>query len=387
MSKHLFAIIKSGNREYNARPGKVLRYHRIEAEPGETVEFETISKVVNGDNVIVGEPLIQGAIVRARVVKHENRKGTIVFRLKRRILYHRKSKHRFSFTKIKIDEIIINDLVLNIKDADSRKIKRALSSARKIFEKNKSSKPFEPAHAVSSTQTTQTNPSDSGSVNSDIAAAAIATTAVSDLPTGTHQPGTTAADANTPFTAKEPAALSDTNAATESPEATTANSNTGSEFTDTVNIDDHSTDSSHSEATSDSQVQNAVTSDRSNDQSSAADAFNDTVALDANPAKLALEGSASTPTKLEADTDNLNHNSTAPGAKTIKPLAGKMPLANKEPLAGKEPSASKEPSANKQPSASKEPSANKQPSASKEPSANKRPSASKEPSANKRPSA
>lgn len=130
MSKNLYAIIKSGSREYKVTPGKSVKYERLDAEPGDSVEFDQISRVVNGDQVVNGEPCIEGARVRAHVVKHENEKGIIVFRLKRRILFHRKSKHRLSFTKLKIDEIIVDDIVFNKSNTDPRKIKKAQASAR-----------------------------------------------------------------------------------------------------------------------------------------------------------------------------------------------------------------------------------------------------------------
>lgn len=131
MSKYLYAIIKSGNREYKVTPGKLVKYQRLEAEPGDRVEFDQVLRVVNGDQVISGEPLIEGARVRARVVKHEHEKSIIVFRLKRRILFHRKSKHRLSFTRLKIDEIVVGDEVFNKSNTDPRKIRQARATARR----------------------------------------------------------------------------------------------------------------------------------------------------------------------------------------------------------------------------------------------------------------
>ena len=131
MSKYLYAIIKNGKREYKAVPGKFVRYDRLDAEPGDSVEFDQISQVVNSDRVINGEPLVEGARVRAHVVKHEKEKGIIVFRLKRRMLFHRKSNHRLTFTRIKIDEIVVGDEVFNKSNSNPRKIRQASAAARR----------------------------------------------------------------------------------------------------------------------------------------------------------------------------------------------------------------------------------------------------------------
>lgn len=131
MSKYLYAIVKSGKREYKVTPGKVIIYERLDAEPGDSIELDQVSQLVNGEDIINGEPIIEGARVHARVIKHESEMGIIVFRLKRRMLFHRKSKHRHSHTKLKIEEIIIDDVVFNKSDTDPRKIKKAQAAARK----------------------------------------------------------------------------------------------------------------------------------------------------------------------------------------------------------------------------------------------------------------
>ncbi|MDH5765730.1 MAG: 50S ribosomal protein L21 [Gammaproteobacteria bacterium] len=127
----VYAIIKSGKREYKATPGKVLVYYQLDAEPGDSVVFDQVSRVVNDDHVIHGEPLIEGASVHARVIKHEKEKGIIVFRLNRRMLFHRKNKHRLTFTRLRIEEIIVGDESFNKSSANPRKIRQAQANARR----------------------------------------------------------------------------------------------------------------------------------------------------------------------------------------------------------------------------------------------------------------
>ena len=120
----LYAVIKNGDHEYRVTPGKVVNVDRLEAEPGQTIEFGEISKVVRGDDVAIGSPLVPGARVRAEVVKHGQKNGVIVFRMKRRRLYKDKNDQVYQYTALRIHEIVYGDEVFNKRDADVRKQKR-----------------------------------------------------------------------------------------------------------------------------------------------------------------------------------------------------------------------------------------------------------------------
>jgi len=102
----------------------------MDAEPGEIVEFNEVSKLVNGDEVASGEPLVKGACVRAQVVKHGQEKGIIVFKMKRRRIYQNKFDRQREFTSIKVIEIVSGDAVFGKQESDPRKKKRALAAAR-----------------------------------------------------------------------------------------------------------------------------------------------------------------------------------------------------------------------------------------------------------------
>lgn len=125
---HIYAIIKTGGREYRVSPGKMLKIERMEAEPGETIEFDEVCKLVNGDQVATGQPLVEGARVRAQVVKHGHEKGIMVFRMKRRRIYQDKFDRQREFTSLKINEIIFGDDVFGKHQADPRKIKKAMAA-------------------------------------------------------------------------------------------------------------------------------------------------------------------------------------------------------------------------------------------------------------------
>jgi len=127
----LYAIINTGGNEYRVSPGKKVKVDRLEAEPGETMEFAEISRLVNGDQVVEGSPTVKGARVRAQVVKHGQEKGVIVFKMKRRRLYQKKHDRQWQFTTLKIDEIVFEDSVFDKRDIDPKKLKKAAAADAK----------------------------------------------------------------------------------------------------------------------------------------------------------------------------------------------------------------------------------------------------------------
>ncbi len=100
----MYAIFKTGGKQYKAKTEDVIRVERLEAEKGKTI---TLSEVlfVGGDKPLVGTPTINGAVVEAIVVDHIRSKKIIVFKKKRRQNYRRKRGHRQHITVLKILKI------------------------------------------------------------------------------------------------------------------------------------------------------------------------------------------------------------------------------------------------------------------------------------------
>lgn len=101
----MYAVIKTGGKQFRAEPGKTLRVPSLDVEPGETVTFDDVLLASDGDEVKVGAPAVEGASVTAEVVKHGRDKKVIVFKRKRRKGYRKKQGHRQGFTEIRIDEV------------------------------------------------------------------------------------------------------------------------------------------------------------------------------------------------------------------------------------------------------------------------------------------
>ena len=98
-----FAIIRSGGKQFRVAEGETVRVPSIDAEAGETVEFEVL--VSAGDEPKVGTPAVEGVTVRGTVVEHGRDSKIIVFKKKRRKQYKRKQGHRQGYTAVKIDSI------------------------------------------------------------------------------------------------------------------------------------------------------------------------------------------------------------------------------------------------------------------------------------------
>ncbi len=97
----MYAIIRTGGKQYKVSTGDVLKIEKIAGEEGSSVVF---SEVLAKDDV-VGTPLVSGASVKATIVKQAKADKVIVFKKKRRQNYRRKNGHRQNITIVKIAEI------------------------------------------------------------------------------------------------------------------------------------------------------------------------------------------------------------------------------------------------------------------------------------------
>ena len=101
----MYAIIRTGGKQYQVAAGDRLKVEKLEGEVGSTVELQDVLLVVNGDNVSVGRPLVEGAKVSATIVEQGRQKKIIVFKKKRRKGYQVKHGHRQFYTALNIDTI------------------------------------------------------------------------------------------------------------------------------------------------------------------------------------------------------------------------------------------------------------------------------------------
>lgn len=101
----MFAIVTIAGQQFKVNEGLELFVHRLEANEGDSVNFDQVHLVDKDGSVSIGKPVLNGAGISATVLEHRKGKKVIVFKKKRRKGYRVKNGHRQSFTKIKIDTI------------------------------------------------------------------------------------------------------------------------------------------------------------------------------------------------------------------------------------------------------------------------------------------
>ena len=100
----MYAIIKTGGKQYRVSEGQTLRVEKLNAEDSK-VNFDQVLLVGGTDGLKVGAPVVEGASVEAEVLREGRAKKIIVFKKKRRKGYHKKQGHRQAFTEVKITQI------------------------------------------------------------------------------------------------------------------------------------------------------------------------------------------------------------------------------------------------------------------------------------------
>ncbi len=100
----MYAVIRTGGKQYRVARNEVIRIEKIEAEPGSTVEFEEVL-LVGGEETRVGRPLVEGAKVTATVLDQIKGPKIVIFKKKRRKNYRRKRGHRQQLTVLRVQDI------------------------------------------------------------------------------------------------------------------------------------------------------------------------------------------------------------------------------------------------------------------------------------------
>jgi large subunit ribosomal protein L21 len=101
----MYAVVKTGGKQYRVAPGEKLKVERIPAEVGAEVVLDQVLMLVDGENVTVGSPLVAGASVTAKVVAQGRHPKVKIFKLRRRKHYQKHQGHRQHYTELKIERI------------------------------------------------------------------------------------------------------------------------------------------------------------------------------------------------------------------------------------------------------------------------------------------
>ena len=101
----MYAVIKTGGKQYRVEEGNTLRVEKLMVDAGETFEFDQVLAVGDGDDLQVGSPSVAGSVVSAIVKAHGRHKKIKVIKFKRRKNYLRRQGHRQDYTEVEITKI------------------------------------------------------------------------------------------------------------------------------------------------------------------------------------------------------------------------------------------------------------------------------------------
>jgi large subunit ribosomal protein L21 len=104
----MYAIIRTGNRQYRAEVGSTIEVERLPNEVDETFEITDVLLVGDGENTVIGQPNVEGASVKVTVVDQFRARKVIVYKYRQRTNYRRKRGHRQYYTRLRIDDIAVN---------------------------------------------------------------------------------------------------------------------------------------------------------------------------------------------------------------------------------------------------------------------------------------
>ena len=103
----LYAIVKSGDKQFHVEKGMKIELPLFDAQPGDNIELNEILLCSNGEEVVVGTPFIENAVVKATVVGETKGDKVVVFKMKRRKKYRNKTGHRQAYTTVKIVDLTL----------------------------------------------------------------------------------------------------------------------------------------------------------------------------------------------------------------------------------------------------------------------------------------
>jgi len=101
----MYAVVATGGKQYKVQEGEILRIEKLTGEIGSQVAFDQVLMLSDGENVKVGQPVLEGVQVKGHIIEQGKHKKILVFKYKRRKRYRRKQGHRQPFTAVKIDAI------------------------------------------------------------------------------------------------------------------------------------------------------------------------------------------------------------------------------------------------------------------------------------------
>ena len=102
----MYAVIKTGGKQYKVAPGEKLKVEQIPADVGAEVILDQVLMIGEGESVRLGQPTVAGATVKATVVSHGRGEKIKIFKMRRCKHYQKHQGHRQNYTELSIDAIV-----------------------------------------------------------------------------------------------------------------------------------------------------------------------------------------------------------------------------------------------------------------------------------------
>ena len=102
----MYAVVKTGGKQYRVSPGDTLDVEKLPFEVGEQIELEEVLLVANGSKAKIGQPLVKGAMVKATVTRQAKGRKVVIYKYRPSKRYRLKRGHRQNYTRLHIDEIV-----------------------------------------------------------------------------------------------------------------------------------------------------------------------------------------------------------------------------------------------------------------------------------------
>ena len=101
----MYAVIKTGGKQYRVAAGQKLKIEQIPADIGQEITLDQVLSVGEGEQIQIGSPLVAGAVVKATVLAQGRHDKVKIFKMRRRKHYQKHQGHRQNYTEVRIDAI------------------------------------------------------------------------------------------------------------------------------------------------------------------------------------------------------------------------------------------------------------------------------------------
>jgi large subunit ribosomal protein L21 len=117
-----YAIIETGGKQLKVEPGRFYDIERLHVEASETFSIDKVLLISHDDQVTVGQPFVEGAVVEGTVLDHRRGKKVLIYKMKPKKKTRKKRGHRQELTRFMINSITVNGEVLEMVETDLRRL-------------------------------------------------------------------------------------------------------------------------------------------------------------------------------------------------------------------------------------------------------------------------